>query len=71
MTRRVTILGSAGSIGSQAVEVIAAHPEELTVLALAAAGSEPGLRAEQAPPAVLAADAWARGRAQDALRNAT
>jgi len=34
--RRVAILGSTGSIGSQALEVIAAHPERFSVTALAA-----------------------------------
>ncbi|HEY8830209.1 MAG TPA: 1-deoxy-D-xylulose-5-phosphate reductoisomerase, partial [Candidatus Limnocylindria bacterium] len=33
---RVAILGATGSIGQQALEVIAAHPDRLTVTALAA-----------------------------------
>src|SRR4051812_40072500 len=45
-TRRVALLGSTGSIGRQTVEVLAAHPDAFTVVALAA-GSNIGLLAEQ------------------------
>jgi 1-deoxy-D-xylulose-5-phosphate reductoisomerase len=45
--RRVALLGSTGSIGRQTVEVLAAHPDAFTVMALAA-GSNAGLLAEQA-----------------------
>lgn len=45
--RRVAILGSTGSIGTQALEVIAAHPEDFDVVALSA-GSNAALLAEQA-----------------------
>src|SRR6478735_11224056 len=45
--RRVALLGSTGSIGRQTVEVLAAHPDAFTVVALAA-GSNAGLLAEQA-----------------------
>jgi len=41
------LLGSTGSIGRQAVEVLAAHPDAFTVVALAT-GSNAGLLAEQA-----------------------
>jgi 1-deoxy-D-xylulose-5-phosphate reductoisomerase len=44
--RRVALLGSTGSIGRQTVEVLAAHPDVFTVVALAA-GSNVGLLAEQ------------------------
>jgi 1-deoxy-D-xylulose-5-phosphate reductoisomerase len=37
--RRVAILGSTGSIGCQALEVIAAHPDRFEVVALAAGGN--------------------------------
>ncbi len=37
--REIVILGSTGSIGVQALEVIAAHPEEFRVIALSAGGS--------------------------------
>lgn len=36
MPRRVAILGSTGSIGTQALDVIGRHPEEFTVVGLAA-----------------------------------
>jgi 1-deoxy-D-xylulose-5-phosphate reductoisomerase len=36
MTRRVTVLGSTGSIGTQALDVIAQHPDRFHVAALAA-----------------------------------
>ena len=54
--RRVALLGSTGSIGRQAVDVLAAHPDAFTVVALAT-GSNAGLLAEQAArlrPAVVA-----------------
>ena len=46
--RDVVILGSTGSIGTQALEVIAAAPERLRVVGLAAGGSQIGLLARQA-----------------------
>ncbi|MCW2799818.1 MAG: 1-deoxy-D-xylulose-5-phosphate reductoisomerase [Aeromicrobium sp.] len=48
MRKRVAILGSTGSIGSQALEVISANPERFEVVALAAGGSNPTLLAQQA-----------------------
>src|SRR3954469_18814972 len=48
MRKRVAILGSTGSIGTQALEVIAAKPERFEVVALAAGGANPRLLAEQA-----------------------
>src|SRR4029079_12934744 len=45
--RRVALLGSTGSIGRQTVEVLAAHPDTFTVVALAA-GSNAGLLGAQA-----------------------
>ncbi|MCD9198451.1 1-deoxy-D-xylulose-5-phosphate reductoisomerase [Aeromicrobium wangtongii] len=48
MRKRVAILGSTGSIGTQALEVIAANPDRFEVVALAAGGSNPRLLAEQA-----------------------
>lgn len=44
--RRVAILGSTGSIGTQALQVIAAHPDRFEVVALAG-GSNAALLAEQ------------------------
>jgi 1-deoxy-D-xylulose-5-phosphate reductoisomerase len=56
--RRVALLGSTGSIGRQTVEVLEAHPDAFSVVALAA-GSNAGLLGEQARrlhPAVIALD---------------
>ena len=44
--RRIAVLGSTGSIGTQALQVIAAHPERFEVVALAA-GSNAELLAHQ------------------------
>jgi 1-deoxy-D-xylulose-5-phosphate reductoisomerase len=55
--RRVVLLGSTGSIGTQALDVIAAHPEQFEVVGLAAGGAHPDLFAAQAaahPAAALA-----------------
>ena len=48
MRKRVAILGSTGSIGTQALEVVAANPDRFEVVALAAGGANPALLAEQA-----------------------
>lgn len=45
--RRVTILGSTGSIGTQALDVIRAHPERFEVVGISAS-SNAGLLSEQA-----------------------
>jgi 1-deoxy-D-xylulose-5-phosphate reductoisomerase len=47
-TRTVLLLGSTGSIGTQALEVIAANPGRFRVVGLAAGGSDPVLLAKQA-----------------------
>jgi 1-deoxy-D-xylulose-5-phosphate reductoisomerase len=44
---RVLILGSTGSIGTQALEVIAANQDRFEVVGLAAGGGNPGLLAQQ------------------------
>src|SRR5437868_15486020 len=44
---RVALLGSTGSIGRQAVDVLAAHPDRFRLVALAA-GRDAGLLGEQA-----------------------
>jgi len=65
--RRVALLGSTGSIGRQAVDVLEAHPEAFTVVALAT-GSNAGLLAQQAArlrPAVVALGDASRLRALD------
>lgn len=46
--RRVTILGSTGSIGTQALDVIAANSDQFAVVGLAASGRQPELIARQA-----------------------
>ena len=38
-TRTVAVLGSTGSIGTQALEVVAAHPDRFTIVALSAGGN--------------------------------
>lgn len=48
MTTRILILGSTGSIGTQALEVIAANPQQYTVVGVAAKGSNPQAIAAQA-----------------------
>jgi 1-deoxy-D-xylulose-5-phosphate reductoisomerase len=45
--QRVLILGSTGSIGTQALEVIAANPDRFEVVGLAAGGANPALLAQQ------------------------
>ncbi|MCV7364239.1 1-deoxy-D-xylulose-5-phosphate reductoisomerase [Mycolicibacterium neworleansense] len=45
--KRVLILGSTGSIGTQALEVIAANPDRFEVVGLAAGGGNPDLFAAQ------------------------
>ena len=37
--KRVTILGSTGSIGTQALDVISSHPDQFTVVGLSANSS--------------------------------
>ena len=46
--RDVVILGSTGSIGTQGLEVVAAHPDQFRVVGLAAGGSQIALLARQA-----------------------
>ncbi|MGO1317233.1 MAG: 1-deoxy-D-xylulose-5-phosphate reductoisomerase [Cellulomonadaceae bacterium] len=69
--RTVTLLGSTGSIGTQAIDVVRRHPEQLRVRALSAGGANPALLAAQAlelgVEAVAVADETARGALTDAL----
>ena len=46
--REVVILGSTGSIGTQALDIIRRNPDRFRVTALAAGGGQPGLLARQA-----------------------
>ena len=62
----MALLGSTGSIGRQAVDVLAGHPDAFTVVALAT-GSNGGVLAEQAARLRPAAVALAAGTALDSL----
>ena len=46
--REVTVLGSTGSIGRQAIAVAQQNPDRLRITALAAGGADVALLAEQA-----------------------
>ncbi|MDN4475689.1 1-deoxy-D-xylulose-5-phosphate reductoisomerase [Demequina sp. SYSU T00192] len=48
MTRTVSLLGSTGSIGTQALDVVSRHPGRLEVVALAAGGADPDAIVAQA-----------------------
>ena len=48
VTTKILILGSTGSIGTQALEVIADNPDLFTLVGIAAGGSNPALMIEQA-----------------------
>jgi 1-deoxy-D-xylulose-5-phosphate reductoisomerase len=69
--RSVVLLGSTGSIGTQAVDVISRSPERFRVTGLSAAGSDPDLLARQAVAlgvqTVAVADADAAGAVFAAL----
>ena len=63
------ILGSTGSIGTQALDVIAANPDRFQVVGLAAGGGNPGLlaqqRAETGVTTIAVADDTAAARVGD------
>lgn len=71
MRKRVAILGSTGSIGTQALEVVAVNRERFDVVALAAGGNQPELLARQAiefdVPLIAIAQSSATGDVQLAL----
>lgn len=46
--REIVLLGSTGSIGTQAIDVAKRNPDEVRVVGLGAGGSQPALLAEQA-----------------------
>ena len=46
--RSVVLLGSTGSIGTQAADVIRRNPDRFRIAGLAAGGGNPGLLASQA-----------------------
>ncbi|MDQ0423839.1 1-deoxy-D-xylulose-5-phosphate reductoisomerase [Cellulomonas iranensis] len=71
MTRTVVVLGSTGSIGTQALDIVAANPDRFTVTGLSAGGAQVDLLVEQAlahaVPAVAVADRVAAARVREAL----
>ncbi|MGH3430449.1 MAG: hypothetical protein ACRDQZ_23255, partial [Mycobacteriales bacterium] len=68
--RGVVVLGSTGSVGSQTLEVIAAHPQRLRVVGLAAGGGEVDLLARQAILHRAAVVAVGRSEVAENLRRA-
>ena len=64
---RVLVLGSTGSIGTQALEVIAANPDRFEVVGLAAGGANADLLARQRAATGVANVAVADPRAADRL----
>ncbi|CAB0516127.1 1-deoxy-D-xylulose-5-phosphate reductoisomerase [Corynebacterium diphtheriae] len=56
MRKKILILGSTGSIGTQALEVIASRQDQFEVVGIAAGGREPQLIIQQAQMLGLAAD---------------
>ena len=71
--KRILILGSTGSIGTQALEVIADNPEKFEVVGIAAGGGQPDLLIRQAqalnlpPERVAVADRKVASAIQEAL----
>lgn len=65
--RDLVILGSTGSIGTQALDVVARNPDRFRVVGLAAGGSDPGLLREQVQRFAVPHVAVAEERAADAL----
>jgi len=68
--RDVVILGSTGSIGTQALDIVRRNPGRFRVAALAAGGGNPDLLASQAAEFGVAAVAVADPRAVPAVRTA-
>jgi 1-deoxy-D-xylulose-5-phosphate reductoisomerase len=70
--RRVTLLGSTGSIGTQALDVVSRNPEAFQVTGLAARGGDVDLLVRQVlahdVPLVAVTDPEAAGHVRDALR---
>ncbi len=71
VTRRVLILGSTGSIGTQALDVIAANPDQFEVVGLAAGGGNIDLLAEQRARTGVTTIAVADQAAADRLGDVT
>ncbi|SER41042.1 1-deoxy-D-xylulose-5-phosphate reductoisomerase [Corynebacterium cystitidis] len=56
MKKKIVILGSTGSIGTQAIEVVEANPDRFEVVGISAAGSNPNLVVQQARALRLSAE---------------
>ena len=58
--RDIVILGSTGSIGTQAIDLVLRNPDRFRVTALSAAGGRVGLLAEGSPvpPEAVDATVW-------------
>ncbi len=71
--RQIVILGSTGSIGTQALDIVRRNPDRFQVVALAAGGGNPDVLAGQAAEfgvaAVAVASPAAAAQVQDALRS--
>jgi len=63
VTRHVVLLGSTGSIGTQAIDIVRANPDAFRVVAVAAGGDRPELLAAQALELGVEAVAVARASA--------
>ncbi|EEI26832.1 1-deoxy-D-xylulose-5-phosphate reductoisomerase [Corynebacterium glucuronolyticum] len=70
MPRAVLILGSTGSIGTQALEVIAANPDKFRVVGIAAGGSHTDVLIEQARALGLSPSQVAVARHHEAVEDA-
>jgi len=68
LRRSVLVLGSTGSIGTQALDVVAANPDRFEVAGLAAGGSDPAALAAQAIRFGVAAVAVARSTVAEDLQ---
>jgi 1-deoxy-D-xylulose-5-phosphate reductoisomerase len=63
VTRALALLGSTGSVGTQALDIVRQHPDRFRVVALAAGGDRPDLLAAQALEFAVEAVAVARAGA--------
>ncbi|MGW0733506.1 1-deoxy-D-xylulose-5-phosphate reductoisomerase [Streptomyces sp. NPDC002851] len=68
--RDIVVLGSTGSIGTQAIDLVLRHPDRFRVTGLSAAGGRVGLLAEQARQLRVGTVAVAREDVVPALREA-
>jgi 1-deoxy-D-xylulose-5-phosphate reductoisomerase len=68
--RTIVLLGSTGSIGTQAIDVIQRNPDRFRAVALAAQGTRPELLAQQAARLGVRTVAVARAEAELAVRSA-